>query len=61
MDVIVLLFWIAVIGLAAYLLRKYIPMPAPIPAIIVGVACFGIVLLVASFFGLDFHVPNVRR
>ena len=64
MTIIALLFWIALIGVIAWLLVTYIPMVQPIKTVIVIVAVICVVLIAAHAFGIvgDFNVqvPKVR-
>lgn len=58
MDLLVLLFLIALIGLAAWALTTYIPMPAPIKTLLIIVAVLGILILLWNVFGGYF--PHIR-
>lgn len=59
MDLIWILIGIALIGLAAYALIHYVPMPHPFPAIIVVVAVVFIILWLLRM--VPGHMPNVIR
>lgn len=58
-----LLVVLAVIGVVAYVLVTFVPMPAPIRTVIIVVACLIAVLIAWRAFGSpgsDIGVPQVR-
>jgi hypothetical protein len=58
MDLLVLLFLIALIGLGVWALTKFIPMPAPFQTLIVVVAVIGVLILLWNVFGG--YAPHIR-
>lgn len=61
MPIIALVLWIALIGLAVWIIISYIPMPEAIKKLIVIVAVVAIVLWVITLFGLTSLGPAVPR
>lgn len=65
MPILLLLVWFALIGLVAWLLITYVPMPAPIKTVIVVAAVVACVLILLSAMGLGLDygpvVPRVIR
>lgn len=57
MNVIMLLIILAVVGFAAWLLIRFVPMPAPIRTVIIIAAVLIDVLILVNAFG---GIPNVR-
>lgn len=57
---IMLLVWLALIGLAAFLLLK-IPMPQPMQTVIICVAVIGGILLALNAFNVTMPSPSVPR
>jgi hypothetical protein len=55
-----LLLFMAVIGLVAWALVTYVPMPAPVKTVIVVAAALICVLLLVRALGLDLAVPRFR-
>jgi hypothetical protein len=59
-----LLITLAVIGLIAWLIVAFVPLPAPFPKIIIGVAVAIAALIILRAFGIipfhDVAVPVVR-
>ncbi len=54
-----LIIVLAVIGFALFILLQYIPMPAPIKQVIIGIVALCMVVLVLNFIGVDTGV-NAR-
>lgn len=64
MSIIALIVWLVVIGVVAWLITTYIPMPQPFKTILMIVLVVVALLLVLSAFGLigglSTDVPRVR-
>jgi len=64
MPILLLLVWFAVIGVVAWLLIRFVPMPAPIQTVIVVAAVVVCVLILLSATGLTLGsgptVPRLR-
>jgi hypothetical protein len=64
MPVLLLLLWFAIIGLVAWLLIKFIPMPQAIQTLIVIAAAVACVLILLQAMGVGLSsgptVPKVR-
>ena len=58
MDLIPLLFLIALIGVVTYLIITYIPMPAPFKTIITVVAVVSVLIVLWQVFGG--YAPHVH-
>ncbi len=61
MSIIMLMFVLAVIGVAAWAMVTYIPMPQPIKNVIVIVAVIGCVLYALHAMGIGIPNPPVPQ
>lgn len=61
MSVIMLLFVLAVIGVVAWALVTYVPMPAPVKTTIVVVAVVACVLYALHAMGIGLPNPSVPQ
>jgi len=61
MPILHLLIWVALLGLAAWFIVTIVPMPAPFPNLVIGVAVLIAVLLILSAFGLLEDLGRVPR
>jgi hypothetical protein len=62
MSIIGLLLIIAIIGLIAWALVKFVPMPQPIQTLLVIAACIIIILIMLNAFGLlNMNLGTVPR
>lgn len=61
MAVVWLLFIMAIIGVAAYLMVTYLPMPAPVKTAIVVVAVICCVLIALHAMGIRVPNPSVPQ
>ncbi len=64
MPIILLLFWFAIIGLIAWALITYVPMPQPIKTVIVIAAVVFCVIILLQALGVSLNsgptVPRLR-
>jgi hypothetical protein len=61
MPIITLIVWMAVIGLIAWVVTTYIPMPPPIKSVIVIAAVIICVLILLQALGIGLYGPTVPR
>lgn len=61
MSIVLLLLILAVIGVCAWALITYLPIPQPIKTIIVAVAAIACILIALHAFGIGVPNPSVPQ
>lgn len=61
MSIIMLMFVLAVIGVVAWALVTYVPMPAPVKTVIIVVAVIACVLYALHAMGIGVPNPSVPQ